>query len=75
MTSRQHVGPRPRSRQNPRPAMATNPSAPLVLSPDIDLSVLERQLLENTTLNYSRDEAAALCATLYADCCIERGED
>ena len=67
MTSRQRAGVRPRSRQNPRPAMSTAPSEPLLLSPDADMSALERQLLENTTLNYSRDEASALCTTLCAD--------
>lgn len=36
----------------------------ILLTNDAEMSTIEAQLLENTLLNYSRDEAAALCGTL-----------
>lgn len=45
--------------------MADVPLDAILLTEDADMAKLEAQLLENTALNYSRDEAAALCTTLY----------
>lgn len=45
--------------------MAEVPLDDILLNEDADMAALEAHLLENTALNYSRDEAAALCTTLY----------
>lgn len=37
----------------------------IVLDAEADMDGLEAELLADTRLNFSRDEAAALCTTLY----------
>lgn len=37
----------------------------IVLDAEADMQGLEAELLADTRLNFSRDEAAALCTTLY----------
>ncbi|KAF8314927.1 hypothetical protein DL93DRAFT_943581 [Clavulina sp. PMI_390] len=55
---------RPRSRGTPRTPMTETSPEDILLTEDADLGALQTKLLENDTLNYSRDEAAALCTTL-----------